>query len=326
VNCQELRERLVDPVSAAQGGHTAMLEHLDGCGACRDASHVYGAIARLYTPASAGTAPDDFDARVVSRIAEGRRRPPAETPPPSKAVLAAAGGGLALVLVLLGILTHRTPRPAEAPAPTRTAAVRPPKADVVEAPPPILAVGNAPIDLNAPALSDAERAKVSAMYDADFLFFVDALQGLDLFYPEDVPIGPSPPSNEAGRAAVRPKESRDALELRLLSWRSLPVAERQRATKLDAEYRKLPGDRRDVLERRWAYLWWFPSEEKVGLRRIASRLAELDPARLVQETGRIRAVAVEPVELRGELWHALPFTHSLTGQEQTAGERLLIAR
>jgi uncharacterized protein DUF3106 len=327
MNCQQLRERLVDPSSASHGGHAAVVEHVESCPECRATSRAYAGIERLFRPETAGAAPEDFASRVVARLAEAPRRVPLASRVP-KPVLLAAGGGLLALVVLVLLLRSRGGEKTSAalPARARPAATKPAPRKAEAPPPSILAVGSAPLDVNAPQISDGERAQVFSMFDSDFLLFADALAALDAFYPEDDPVAPRIPPSPPAPAAARPPESRDQRDLRLLAWRSMPAAERARVTALDRDHRKLSAERRAALERRWSSVGWFPEEERVGIRRILFRIAELDPARRAQVAGRIRAVAVEPVELRGELWRSLPFTLGLTGQERTAGERLLIAR
>ncbi|HKC24251.1 MAG TPA: hypothetical protein VKF32_05895 [Thermoanaerobaculia bacterium] len=328
MSCREVRERLVDPAAAGEAGAPAAAQHLEECEECRSASRAYGFLERIYRPERAGRAPENFDGRVLELVRRPRRRDFLPSALRGVPVPALAGGAAALVLVIALVAWPRKgPVSATArPRPARAAKAAPTR--VVDAPPPaILAVGNAPISANAPQLGNAERARVSAMYDADFLLFEDALAALDAFYPEDLRVGPAAPGARAPEAAAaRPPESADARELRMFAWRSMPAGERARLERLDAEHRKLGAERRTQLERRWIDVSWFPMEEKVGLRRIVSRFGELDPARAAQVVGQIRAIAAEPVERRGELWRALPFARSLTGQEQTAGERVLIAR
>jgi hypothetical protein len=241
-----------------------------------------------------------------------------------------AGG--AAVLALVAVLAWPRKKPAPAPLPPPAAAPAPathvPETAAPEAAPPpaLLAVNNAPLDVNAPPLTNAERARVTEMYDADFLLFQDALAALDDFYPEDFRMGPAAPNAQPEKPAARPAETADARELRMLAWRSMSNADRDRVGRIDREYRALSSTRRSELEHRWLCLSWVPQEEKVGMRRLVARLAEMDPARAAPVKGRIRSIAAEPVERRGELWRALPFTKGVTGQEKTAGERVLIAR
>jgi hypothetical protein len=326
VSCREVRQRIVDPASADEAGGPAAMQHLEDCEECRGASRAYASLERLYRPGRAGRAPEDFDARVFELIRRPRRR---VFPLPLRGlpVPALAGGAAALVLLIALIAWPRKKPAPTAPRPRPARAANPAPTRVVEAPPPaILAVGNAPISVNAPQLDNAERARVSAMYDADFLLFEDALAALDAFYPEDLRFGPAAPGAAPETPASRPAETSDATELRMFAWRSMSAGDRARVERLDAEHRKLGAERRRQLERRWLSASWFPMEEKVGIRRLVGRFGELGPARAAQAAGQIRAIAVQPVERRGELWRALPFTRSLTGQEQTAGERLLIAR
>ena len=326
MSCRELRELLVDPASGGEAGAPAAAQHLEECEDCRSASRAYGFLERIYRPERAGRAPENFDGRVLELVRRPRPRNLLPRALRGVPVPALAGGAAALVLLIVFVAWPRKPTPAAArPRPARAAKAEPTR--VAEAPPPaILAVGNAPISANAPQLANAERARVSAMYDADFLLFEDAVAALDAFYPEDLRVGPAAPGAGAPEMAARPPESADARELRMFAWRSTPASERARLERLDAEYRKLGAERRGQLERRWLDVSWFPTEDKVGIRRLVSRFGELDPTRAAQVVGQIRAIAVQPVERRGELWRALPFARGLTGQEQTAGERVLIAR
>src|SRR5262249_25274212 len=194
---------LGDADSGSGGGQAALVEHVGGCEECRGASHAYGQIARIYAAEKAGPAPVDFDTRVLARLAEGRRpRPGALSKKPPLPVLVGAGAALVLLIALLAWPRGKSKAPATSAAPgapaagaagTSAAGAGAAGADAARArpaeapPPPILAVGNAPIDVNAPALSTDERTRVKQMFDADFLFFEDALGALDAFYPEDEP-------------------------------------------------------------------------------------------------------------------------------------------
>lgn len=53
MTCDELRERIVDPASAGQGGHAPVVEHLEQCAACRASARDFAAIDRLLKPAAA---------------------------------------------------------------------------------------------------------------------------------------------------------------------------------------------------------------------------------------------------------------------------------
>src|ERR1035441_7749187 len=68
VTCDELRERIVDPASAAQGGHAPVVAHLEECAACRSAARDYAALDRLIRPGTPSEPAPDLEARLRQRL------------------------------------------------------------------------------------------------------------------------------------------------------------------------------------------------------------------------------------------------------------------
>jgi hypothetical protein len=69
----------------------------------------------------------------------------------------------------------------------------------------------------------------------------------------------------------------------------------------------------------------FSPVEKAGLRRLASRLAEMDGRKRSRLAAEIKALSALPPAERRARWRALPFAHGLTGQELETGEKLLLS-
>lgn len=327
MTCEELRERLVDPGSAGLGGHAPVVEHLNTCARCKAIAKSFGAIERLLRPEAAGEPPKDFDYRVLGRLVDIQGLPTRSGVSPiplAIALVVAVGAGL---LVFLPRKKPDAP-PTLAPAaqPRRGAAST---ASDSEAPPPaILAVNSSPISLDGPPLATEERERVARLFDGDFLRNVDMLVTIDAFFPEDIVlsdfVGPFQPKPTV--AAVRPQETAEALEHRLEDWRRLPKENRARLEKIDAEFRARPADERELILKRWAAVLALPPDDLAGLRRLASRLGDLDARRLAKVKEETRGIAALPLAQRSAKFRATEFAKALTGQEVAAAEHLLKSR
>lgn len=323
MNCDELRERIVDPGSAGQGGHASVVQHLEDCADCRASARDFAAIDRLLKPAAAPEPPGDLDARLLQRLSQTPRNP--WTQP---TVLAAAGIA-ALVLAFLGLRSHKSgpagseavvPGPAAGPVPASTPAPASP-----ERPPDIVAVGSAPITLDSPALTNEEKAQAAGLHQFGFLNTFETLARLDAFFPE--PVGPrAPVPVPAGGFPSRPPDTPDGLTGRFLDWQRSSAKERARLVALEASFRNRPEDERALLEDRWTLVKDFSDEQQAGLRRLASRLDETDARSHERLESEIRLIGRLPKPQRAARFRALPFAAPLTGQELESAERLLLSR
>jgi hypothetical protein len=321
LTCDELRERIVDSAAASQGGHAPVVAHLEECSACRAAAREYGALDRLVRTAPPPVPPADFEARLRLRLSVGSQRPV------SSAWL--LGGALA-VLALAALLAPRFLRarpkpgpptltePASALVPARAAAAP-------EAPPPdIVAVRSTPISFQTAPLSAEEKAEALALHDYDFLNSFQTLARLEPFFPE--PVGPrAPVPVPPGGFSSRPPDTPDAIAGRFLDWQRAPRTERARLSGLEKSFRDRPGEERSLLEERWTLVHDFSDDQRAGLRRLASRMDELDSHAHDRLESEIRLIGRLPKEQRAAHWRALPFARPLTGQELASAERLLLS-
>ncbi|HEV8268246.1 MAG TPA: DUF3106 domain-containing protein [Thermoanaerobaculia bacterium] len=319
MTCDDLLERLVDPASSSQGGHAAVVEHLQGCDKCRAATKAFGAVERLYKSEPAGPPPEEFDRRVLDRIATIGTRP---------------GDGLRISPFALGlaaavtlVVAYFVFRPSTAPmAAASTAAGKKAAPAAAETVPPILAVNSAPLSIaNLPPLSADEKARASALFDTEFLRSIETLASLDPFFPEDVTVTgfAGPPAPRPTAAAARPPEKEEKLDDRLADWRRLSAAERKRLVELDAAFRARPEDERAELLSRWGAVRGMTEEEQAATRRLAARIAEFDAKRLVALKSEVRKMATLPKDQRLEAFRKTAFAQTLTGQESAAAEKLL---
>ncbi len=323
MNCDELRERIVDPGSAGQGGHAPVVGHLEECPACRAAARDFAAIDRLLRPAAAPEPPEDLEARLLQRLSASPRSP--WTQP-------AALFGAAVVVLVAAFLGSRALRHPPAPpapgaaapaaAPAAPASAGPAPADL---PPDIVAVRSTPITLEGPPLTREEKAQAATLHQFGFLNSFETLAKLDAFFPE--PVGPrAPVLVPAGGFPSRPPDTPDALEGRFLDWQRASAKERARFVALEAAFRNRPEDERALLEDRWMLVKDFSDEQQVGLRRLASRLDEVDARAHDRLETEIRLIGRLPKSERVARWRALPFAKPLTGQELESAEHLLLSR
>jgi hypothetical protein len=320
VTCDELRERIVDSASASQGGHAPIVLHLEECPACRAAAREYGALDRLVRTAVPPSPPADFETRLRLRLSVGSQRTV------SSAWLL---GGAVAVLALAALLV---PRLRARPKPEKPAATEPAPAAVTavipapEAPPPdIVAVRSTPISFQNAPLSAEEKAGAALLHDFDFLNSFRTLARLDAFFPE--PVGPrAPVPVPAGGFPSRPPDTPDAITGRFLDWQRASRPERARLSGLEKSFRDRPEEERSLLEERWALVHDFSEDQRAGLRRLASRMDELDSRAHDRLESEIRLIGRLPKEQRAARWRALPFARPLTGQELASAERLLLSR
>jgi hypothetical protein len=322
VTCDELRERIVDPASASLGGHAPVVEHLQECAACRSATRDYAAIDRLLKPSATPEPPPDLEARLHQRLSAVRpnpwRRP---------AVLAAAATGSVLLLFVAARATRHAPADAGGPAPEAAPppAATSPRAPADERPPDIVAVNSTPISLESAPLTNEDKAQAAALHQFDFLNTFETLARLDAFFPE--PVGPrAPVPVPPGGFLSRPPDTPDGLTGRFLDWQRTNTRERARLAALDAAFRNRPESERALLEDRWTVVKDFSSEQQAGLRRLASRLDEMDARTHERLEAEIRLIGRLPKAQRVARWRALPFAKPLTGQELESAERLLLSR
>ncbi len=317
MTCDELLERLVDPASAGQGGHAPVVEHLNSCAKCRGATKAFGAIERLYKPESAAEPPRDFDNRVLGGLAEAEIRHATRRRIPIVAV--AVGLGI-LIIAAAAFFWLR-------PSATKSASMAAAKATPVTTPTDISKRDAAVLaGIEGPELTPEETERVKRMHDFAFLRAVETLAGLDAFFPDDLvvhnffgPVAPAP----SPAAVTRPPETVEHQADRLYEFRRLPKAEKSRLEALDDAFRARPADQRVILLRRWDALKGFTEEDFAGLRRLASRFAELDVKRREKLKADIRAISASPPDKRVARWQALPFSKGLTGQENTVAEHLV---
>lgn len=321
MTCDELRERIVDSASASQGGHAPIVAHLEECAACRAAAREYGALDRLVRAAPPPSPPADFETRLRLRLSVGSQRPV------SSAWLL---GGAVAVLALAALLAPRFLR--ARPKPEPPAAAEPASASLAaaapapEAPPPdIVAVRSTPISFQNAPLSAEEKAEAALLHDFDFLNSFRTLARLDAFFPE--PVGPrAPVPVPALGFPSRPPDTPDAITGRFLDWQRAPRTERIRLSALEKSFRDRPEEERSLLEERWMLVHDFTEDQRAGLRRLASRMDEVDARTQDRLQTEIRLIARLPKEQRAGRWRALPFARPLTGQELASAERLLLSR
>ena len=322
MTCDELRERIVDSASGSQGGHAPVVAHLEECPTCRAAAREYGALDRLVRIAPPPTPPADFEARLRLRLSVGSRRPVS-----SAWLLAGALAVLALAALVAPRFLRARPKPAPAPAEPASAPVSVSAgAHAPPAPPPdIVAVHSTPISFQAAPLSAEEKAEALALHDFEFLNSFRTLARLDAFFHE--PVGPRPPVPvPAGGFPSRPPDTPDAIAGRFLDWQRAPRSERVRLAGLEKSFRDRPEEERSVLEERWTLVHDFSEDQRAGLRRLASRMDELDSRAHDRLESEIRLIGRLPKEQRAARWRLLPFTKPLTGQELASAERLLLSR
>jgi hypothetical protein len=316
VNCQELRERIVDPSSATQGGHAPVVEHLQECAACRSLARDFAAIEKLLRAAPESEPPTDFDQRVRVRMARATATARAIAWLASRRVLGAAG--VVLGLVLGGLLIRKTPAPT--PPHSGPATFRAATPDTRDAPPPdILAVRSTPIALETGPLGDEERQRILALKNVEFLGFVETLARLAPLFPAE--IGPAAPGAPTSAPA---RESAEAEADRLADWRAASREERARWMKLESAFAAHPFAERQILEERWRRVHGFAPDEKAGLKRLAARLSEMDEKRRARFESEVRAMTRLGASDRRLIWRSHPFVRTLTGQEIASGEKLLL--
>jgi hypothetical protein len=325
VNCDDLRERIVDPGAAGQGGHAPVVDHLKDCAACRAAARDFAAVDRLLKPAAAPEPPADLEARLFRRLARTPGRRLAQP-----AVLFGASVAV-LVLAFAGFRALRPSAGPLPPPPTEIAGVATAPATGVSAPvpderpPDIVAVRSTPINLDRPPLTNEEKAQAVALHEFDFLYSFETLARLDAFFPE--PVGPrAPVPVPAGGFPSRPPDTPDGLTGRFLDWQRTTPKDRARLVALESAFRNRPEDERALLEDRWILVKDFSEEQRIGLRRLASRLDEVDARSHDSLESEIRLIGRLPKSQRAVRWRALPFAHPLTGQELESAERLLLSR
>jgi hypothetical protein len=325
VTCDELRERIVDPASAAQGGHAPVVAHLEECSACRSAARDYAALDRLIRPGTTSDPSPELETRLRQRLTAG--------PDSARRSVWLLAGAVA-VLALAAFAAPRFLRARSAPpgaigaVPAVPAPVKPagPRAEAREAPPPdIVAVRSTPISFQTVPLTAEEKSEASSLHDFDFLGSFQALARLDAFFPE--PVGPRAPiPTPKGGFSSRPPDSPDALTGRFLDWQRAPKKERERLSALERAFRNRPDEERALLEDRWTFVRDFSEDQRSGLRRLASRMDDLDARARDRLEAEIRLIGRLPPGERAERWRAHPFAKPLTGQELASAERLLLSR
>ena len=325
MTCDELRERIVDPASAAQGGHAPVVAHLEECAACRSAARDYAALDRLIRPGTPSEPAPDFEVRLRQRL----------TARPGSArrsvwLLAGAVAVLALAAFAAPRLLRGRSAPSTAagvvPALAASAGPAGARTDAREAPPPdIVAVRSTPISFQTPPLTAQEKSEAAALHDFDFLGSFQTLARLDAFFPE--PVGPrAPVPIPASGFSSRPPDSPDALTGRFMDWQRNPKKDRERLSALEQEFRNRPEEERALLEDRWTLVRDFSDDQRAGLRRLASRLDDLDSRAYERLETEIRLIGRLPREARAARWRSLSFAKPLTGQELESAERLLLSR
>jgi hypothetical protein len=316
VNCAELRQRIVDPSSASTGGHAPVVAHLQECGECRSLARAFGEVERLFGAADRAVPPEDLDERIRRRLARAPGALPRLLRDPR--IL----GTAAVVAIAIGAWLFFRPRGRETPAAPaaapRSQANREARPAPAEGPPPaILAIRSAPIAVGGAPMSDAEKAQALGVRPREFVEIVPILIALDPFFPETLS-GADPPS-------LRRPESPEDVTKRLTAWDDAGPTGRERWLRLDAAFGATEASRRRQVEQRWSVVADFTPDEKAGLRRLASRLVELDEKRRARLAGDIRALERFPARERRARWRALPFARGLTGQEVASAEKLLLS-
>lgn len=322
MTCAELRERVSDPASASQGGHHAVVEHLHGCADCRAQTRSFSAVDRLFSSTPFGGPPPDFARRLADRLALKEVLEAKRGGTNALSGRTVAGALLALALLAAAALFLSRPKPAVPPAePVRAEATAGDSTGVA----PDATSGPTAAALAQDELSAEERARVTAMFDAPFLLFLETLEGLDPLFPVDVAAeSHGPPGPRPTAPAARAAESADARTERFVAWRALSAAEQRRLADLDASYRSRSEEQRRRLESRWETVRRWSPEELAGLKRLASRFRDLDEKRRLKLSAELRALAASPAEGRLPRWRAHPFAKTLTGQELVTVERLLL--
>ncbi len=324
MTCQELRERLVDPASGAQGGHSAVVDHLHTCADCRALSRAFGGLERLFSKDLAGDPPPDFDRRVRDRLAlkQARGRSGSAVPRGILGVLSL----LAVVAALIGYGLYRVSkaRPAKSTASKTEAPIAPSRPSGESA----QTASFEPVTSLGPTLSDEERNLVASLYDLAFLRNLDVLEGLDPFFAIDVRAEDYGPVIARPTAVPkRPAETPEAQVERILQWQYLPVAERKRLTDQNAQLLARPELQRDRILERWELIRALKSDDLPGLRRLASRFQEMaGTLPLLRLKAQIREVSSLPRRDRPAAFRNLVFVRTLTGQEVQSAERLLALR
>jgi Protein of unknown function (DUF3106) len=320
LTCDELRERIVDPASASHGGHAPVVVHLEECAACRAAARDYGALERLVRTGAPPAPPADFEAHLRRRLSAGPRSTF------SSAWLLA---GSVAVLALAALVAPRLFRARTSPRPSAPVSAGSPLASASapseEAPPDIVAVRSTPITFQTAPFGAHEKSEAAALHDFDFLNSFRTLARLDAFFPE--PVGPRAPIPvpPAGFPS-RPPGSPDALAGRFLDWQRMAKTERARLSELEQAFRNRPEEERTLLEDRWMLVRGFSEDQRAGLRRLASRIDDLDARAHGRLESEIRLIGRLPKEQRASRWRAVPFARLLTGQESASAERLLLSR
>jgi hypothetical protein len=319
MNCDELRARIVDPASSSLGGHAPVVDHLQECAACRASARDYAAIDRLLKPARAPEPPADLEARLLQRLSATPRSPWRRP-----AVLAAAAAGAVLLVLLVARATRRE-EPLSATSVAAPREIASPRSAPDERPPDIVAVHSTPISFDRPPLTSEEKAQAAELHQFDFLNTFETLARLDAFFPE--PVGPRAPAPvPAGGFPSRPPGTPDGLTSRFLDWQRTTAEERARLVALELAFRNRPEDERALLEDRWTLVKDFSDQQQAGLRRLASRLDEMDARAHDRLEAEIRLIGRLPAAQRVARWRALPFAKPLTGQELESAERLLLSR
>jgi len=316
VNCTELRQRIVDPSSASTGGHAPVVEHLHVCAECRSLARAFSEVEKLFAYAERAVPPEELDEKVRQRLSRPARGPLAGLR--DRRLLGAAV--LLVVIAAALLLRARGSSPARAPAPAAATPGLPagPRASRAEAPPPdILAVRSTPISIGGGRLSETDKTQALSLLPREFLEQVSALGELDPFFPERLP-APAP-------ALLAPPRSPEEIAQRIAAWEEAGASGRERWLALENAYRTTDGATRARMEERWGVVAGFSPGEKAGLRRLASRLAEIKDRPRARLAADIRALAgLSPPERRVR-WRALPFARTLTGQEFESGEKLLLS-
>jgi hypothetical protein len=316
VNCEEFRQRIVDPSSASTGGHAPVVDHLQACADCRSLARSFTEVEKLFSAAERADPPNDLDDQIRRQLARPARGPLAGLS--DRRVLGAAVLVVGTAAFLL--LRSRAGSPPRAPAPPPATSKAPvaPNAPRAQAPPPeILAIHSTPISVGEARLSDTEKARALGLHPREFLEYSGALGSLDPFFPEVLPA--------VSPGAVRPPESPEETAQRLADWEEAGPAGRERWLALDAAYRATNPAKRKQIEERWHVVAGFSPVEKAGLRRLATRLADLNERLLARLEAEIRTLSRLPPRERRVRWRALPFARDLTGQELAAGEKLLLS-
>ncbi len=315
----------MDPASAAQGGHAPVVAHLEECAACRSAARDYAALDRLIRPGSPSEPAPDLDVRLRQRLNAG---PGAA----KRSFWMLAGAAAVLTIAAFAAPRFLRGRGASSTAigavPTVPVLAKPASmhTEARELPPPdIVAVRSTPISFQAPPLTAQEKSEAAALHDFDFLNSFQTLARLDAFFPE--PVGPrAPVPMPLGGFSSRPPDSSDALTGRFLDWQRTAHKERERLSALERAFRNRPDEERALLEDRWTFVRDFSEDQRSGLRRLASRLDDLDARAHERLEAEIRLIGRLPQGERAARWRSTPFAKPLTGQELASAERLLLSR